>query len=79
MDNNEKTGFRLGIEGWLLLASVVLLVCGLITPVWNGLAWSASSIIWYADVRNWSRVGWFVANLIVVVALFSIIAMRDRK
>jgi hypothetical protein len=78
MDNDEKTGFRIGIEWWLLLGSVLLLICRVVEPVWDRLAWFVSSAIWLVDVRNWSRMGWFVVNLVVIVVLFFLIARRDR-
>lgn len=72
MDKHDKTGFRLGIDGWFLLVCVVVFICGLVTPVFNSLVRTGSSIIWLVDVRNWTQLGWFIANLVLVLVLVSI-------
>jgi hypothetical protein len=79
VEGPEKTSFRIGIEGWLLVASILLLICALVTPAWNALTWTASSIIWLVDVRNWTQLGWFIATVVVVVVLLGIRWWSARK
>jgi hypothetical protein len=61
--------FEIGVEGWLLLLSLFLLLCSLVTPMWNVLERSCTDPMWLIDVRNWSWVGWLCVFLTFAVAL----------
>ena len=71
-EKNQDDSLQLDKLDWLLLAfcGVFLVFC-----IWPVLF---DHVIWLVDVRNWSRMGWFVVNLVVIVVLFFLIARRDR-
>ncbi len=48
-----------------LAVSTVALVFALVPPLWH-------SLVAAVDVRNWSRLTWFLANVVVVVILLGI-------
>lgn len=88
-EKRQGGGFQMGIEGWLLVLSVLLFLCGLFPALWDGvsqlpgffwgcLTWIVSSLIWLIDVRNWSRLGWFIATILFLAFLLGIRAWANR-
>ena len=71
-DKNPDDSSPMERIDWLLLMFCGVLLAFCIWPV------LFDHIIWLIDVRNWSRMGWFVVNLVVIVVLFVLIARRDR-
>jgi hypothetical protein len=51
--------------GLLLAVSVIVLIFQLYPTIFD-------TILWAIDIRNWTRVAWFLANLAVVISLLAI-------